>query len=172
MRLIQAAVDDTRILPCCGVRSRRAYRHRRFCRWRRGRPSRGLRGAALNRCCWRRRFLLGIRFVGNGLAVRDELRIARSARPRRRIGRQPARPMRPMVGDKAAAARKMKPKSEQSCRCNEPPGGHKVSRMPGAKFVHSVPPGWIAFVAGLWCQIPSTLTASRPEMPFGARSWR
>jgi hypothetical protein len=32
-----------------------------------------------------------------------------------------------MIGDKAAAAREIKPKSEQSCRCNEPFGGHKAA---------------------------------------------
>jgi hypothetical protein len=35
--------------------------------------------------------------------------------------------MRPMIGDQAAAAREMKSKSEQSCRCNEPPRGHKAA---------------------------------------------
>jgi hypothetical protein len=32
-----------------------------------------------------------------------------------------------MIGNKAAAAREIKSKSEQSCRCNEPPRGHKAA---------------------------------------------
>jgi hypothetical protein len=49
-----------------------------------------------------------------------------------------------MIGDKAAAAREIKSKSEQSCRCNEPPRGHKaagslvpkLSRSPGMDSIH------------------------------------
>jgi hypothetical protein len=32
-----------------------------------------------------------------------------------------------MIGDKAPAARKIESKSEQGCRCNEPPWGHKAA---------------------------------------------
>jgi hypothetical protein len=42
--------------------------------------------------------------------------------------------MRPVVGNKAATAREMKRKSEQSCRRNEPLEGHKASRTSGAKI--------------------------------------
>jgi len=37
-----------------------------------------------------------------------------------------------MVGDKAAAAREIERESDQSCRSNEPLGGHKACRMFGA----------------------------------------
>jgi hypothetical protein len=56
-----------------------------------------------------------------------------------------------MIGDKAAAAREIKSKSEQSCRCNEPLGGHEGCRMPGARVYTPRSSGWIAFVAVLWC---------------------
>jgi hypothetical protein len=32
-----------------------------------------------------------------------------------------------MIGNKAAAAREIKPKCKHSCRCNEPLGGHKAA---------------------------------------------
>ncbi len=130
--LVQAAVHDARILPRRAVRRRGAYRRRRCCGGRGRGRSRDLRRASLNRCCRSRRFLLGVRFVRDGLAVRNELRVAWSARPRRRIDRQPAGPMRPMVGDKAPAAPEIERKSDQSCRSNEPLGGHKACRMFGA----------------------------------------
>jgi hypothetical protein len=132
--LVQAAVHNAGILQhvvgrrCSAGRWRRRYRRGR--RWREG----SLRSAALNRCCRRRRLLLGVRLgVRPGLAVSDEFFIAGGARPRRHIGGQPAGPVRPMIGDKAAAAREIKSKSEQSCRCNEPLGGHEGCRMPGAR---------------------------------------
>jgi hypothetical protein len=74
--------------------------------------------------------LLGL---GHSLAMGDELRIARGARPRRHIGGHAASPMRPMIGDKAATARELKPKSEQSCRCNKPPRGHRGCWISGAR---------------------------------------
>jgi hypothetical protein len=40
-----------------------------------------------------------------GFAMRDELLVAGSAGPWRCVGRQPASPMRPMIGDKAAKGR-------------------------------------------------------------------
>ena len=126
MRLIEAAFHNAGILQLVGGGScgGNRWRGRRGCGRRRREGS--LLGAALNRRWCRRRFLLGVRI---GLAVSDEFRIAGGARPRRRIGRQPARPMRPVIGDKAAAAREIKPKSEQSCHCNEPLRGHKACRM-------------------------------------------
>jgi hypothetical protein len=132
--LVQAAVHNAGILQhvvgrrCSAGRWRRRYRRGR--RWREG----SLRSAALNRRCRRRRLLLGVRLgVRLGLAVCDEFLIAGGARPGRRIGGHAAGPMRPMIGDKAAAAREIKSKSEQSCRCNEPLGGHKGCRMSRAR---------------------------------------
>ena len=125
MRLIEAAFHNAGIVQFVGGGSCGGDRWRR--RWRRGREGSLLR-AALNRR--RRRLLLG---VWLGLAVSDEFRIAGGTRPGRHIGWQPAGPMRPMIGDKAAAAREIKPKSEQSCRCNEPLRGHKACRMSRAR---------------------------------------
>ncbi len=127
--LVQAAVHNAGILRCvtCGCCGANRYRRRRHCG--RGWRDSGLRRAVLNRCTCRR-LLLGI---WRGLTVGDEFCIAGSARPRRHIGGQPAGPMRPVVGDKATAAREIKPKSEQSYRCNEPLGGHKACRMSRAR---------------------------------------
>lgn len=127
MRLIQAAVHDAGILQCVrgGTCGADRCRRRRSRGWRDG----SLLRAALNRrgC---RRLLPGL---WRRLAMGNKFCIARSARPRRHVGGQPASPMRPMIGDKAAAAREIKPKSEQSCRCNEPLEGHKGCRMSGPR---------------------------------------
>ena len=146
MRLIEAAVHDAGIVHSVVGGGRGADCCARWCR-------RGGRGR--NRSLLRatlsfrgRRLLLGIWL---GLAVGDEFRVAGGARPRRHIGRHAAGPMRPMIGDKAATAREIKPKSEQTCRSNEPLEGHKGCRMSRARNYYSDPPGWIAFVAVLWC---------------------
>ena len=123
MRLIKAALHHAGILQRIAVRSRVAGRHSRW-RWRDGRWRTGvLLHAALRRRC-RRGLLLGI---WHRLAVSDEFCIAGGARSRRRIRRHSAGPMRPMIGDKAAAACEIKCNSEQSCHCNEPLGGHKAA---------------------------------------------
>ena len=134
MRLIKAAPHHTGILQRTAVWSCVAGRRRLWCRrdrcWHDGCwgdggwgdgywAARGLRHAV-----WRRGLLLG---VWRRLTVSDEFCIAGGAGPRRRIGRYSAGPMRPMIGDKAAAARKTKSNSEQSYRCNEPLGGHKAA---------------------------------------------
>jgi hypothetical protein len=133
MRLIKAAVHHVGILRHVAIRNRGADWRSGWCG--RGRYRRGsalldnalldsvLLDATLN---GRARFLLGL---GRRLAMGDELRIAWAARPRRHIGGHAAGPMRPMIGDKAAAARQIKPKSEQSYRCNEPPRSHRGCQM-------------------------------------------
>ena len=172
MRLVEAAVHDTGILSCRGIRNRGAHR-RRHCRrrgrWRNG----GLLRAALNGCCRRRRRLRGVRLrLRHRLAVSDEFCIAWGARPWRCVGRQPAGPMRPMIGDKTAAAREIKPKSEQSCCSNEPLGGHKGCRMSGARVYIPVcrdgQHSWRDYGAEIAC----ALTISRQERRCGARFWR
>jgi hypothetical protein len=130
MRLIKAASHDVGILACRGVRTCGARRHwgcGRYGCWRR----RDLLAGSLSCCRVRCRLLFGV-WSSVRLAMRDELCIAWSARPWRRVGRQPAGPMRPMVGDKAAATREIERESDQSCRSNEPLGGHKACRMFGA----------------------------------------
>ena len=93
------------------------------------RRSRLLRTGTIDnvRLGWFRFGLLGLSLLRFRLAMGNEVAIARSTRPRRHIGGHAAGPMRPMIGDKAAAAREIKPKSEQSCRCDKPPGGHKAA---------------------------------------------
>ncbi len=127
--LVQPAVHNTGILRCvgCGCCGANRCRRRRRCGrgWRNG----GLLRAVLN-CCTCRRFLLG---AWRSLTVGDEFCIAGRARPRRRIGGQATGPMRPVIRDKATAAREIEPKSEQSYRCNQPLGGHKACRMSRAR---------------------------------------
>lgn len=130
MRLVKAAVHHAGILRHVAIRSRGADRGRRWCR--RGRCGHDGRrrcsawlDSALNGRGGGRLFF----DLWRSLAMGDELAIARSARPRRHVGRHAAGPMRPMIGDKTAAARETKPKSEQSCRCNKPPRGHRGCRI-------------------------------------------
>jgi hypothetical protein len=130
--LIKAAIHHAGILRHVAIGNRGADR-RRCCgrggRWRRN--GRRLGGSGrLDRALNRRRLLLGL---GRGLAMSDELRIAGRARPGRHIGGHPAGPMRPMIGNKTAAAREMKPKYEQSRRCNKPPRSHRGCRISGAR---------------------------------------
>ena len=126
--LIKAAVHHAGILRNVAIRNRGADRRRRWCRRDRCRRCSPWLDGALNGGGGRLLFDLW-----RSLAMGDEFAIARCARPRRHIGRHAAGPMRPMIGDKAAAARETKPKSEQSCRCNKPPRGHRGCRISGAR---------------------------------------
>ena len=142
MRLIKPAIYDAAIL--------RMVVHRHYGADMPGRLHRRrlLSGcfprAILRHCfCWHRL----------SLAMRGELGIAGRTRPWRHTIGQPASPMRPMVGDKAAAACEIKPKPEHDCRFNEPLMGHifcRISRL--ASFTPKPDSGWTAFVASVCCQ--------------------
>ena len=167
MRLIKPALDHAGILPRVVVGIHRAER-RRLLRCDR-RRRRNLLRAGLNCRSTCGRLLLGLR---RRLAVGDEFCIAGSARSRRHIGGHAAGPMRPMIGDKAAAARETKSKSEQSCRCNEPPKGHKAAGSLVRKgYIPTRRDGyhsWRDYGAEIVC----ALTIWCPEMPFCACLWR
>jgi hypothetical protein len=145
MRLIKPAVHNAGILRMVVLRHYGAdlpgRRHRR-------RLHSGSFPRAILRHCFRwRRFRLS-------LAMRDELGIAGRTRPWRHTIGQAASPMRPMIGDKAAAACEIKPKPEHNCRFNEPLMGHIRCRISRLTQVSLPKPdsGWAAFVARLWSQ--------------------
>jgi hypothetical protein len=103
-------------------------------------------GSGRWRCAGRR----SVRSVGRrrcrilrGLTMRNEFIIARRSRPRRRIGRQPTGPMRPVIGDIAGkrttgAERCAKP--QHNAWGNEPFDNHDGRRVVGpARRVHRAP---------------------------------
>jgi hypothetical protein len=85
----------------------------------------------------------GRRRIWCRLAVSDELVVARSAGPRRRIGRQAAGPMRPAIGDIAAertARAKHCAEPQQRACGNEPFDNHVGRRVVGpARRMHRAP---------------------------------
>jgi hypothetical protein len=130
MRLIKPAIHDTGILRMVVLRQYGADRPGRR-HGRRLHTGRFLRAILHHRFCWLLR-TGRIERLRLSLAMRDELGIAGRSRPWRHIIGQATSPMRPMIGDKAAAACEIKPKPEHNSRFNEPLMGHircRISRL-------------------------------------------
>jgi hypothetical protein len=124
MRLVQTALHRWRINGRWAAGRR--GRHRRYLR---GRSQRRHIGLVVGEG-WRRRVLVG-------LSMRYEFVIAGSARPRRHIGGHAASPARPMIGNRAGAARpERQTETEHRCCRNEPLGDHVSRRV--ARTLHRV----------------------------------